>query len=209
MDASGNMPEYPTTFNIEVLNNQAPSIVAPETLNVYLDENCEAFVPDLESVVTISGCGVHLYEQMPAIDFVLSGVQTTTVNINVTDSQTNLLTQIQVNLNVVDTIAPNVEQMSNMSINQSDEMCSGYFDPQLILIAEDACDSGPEIILIDETEHIYEIGTHIIEYCSQDASGNTSDTLSFTLTVLDTELPAFMIVNDTIVCDINFHQNIY
>ena len=72
----------------------------------YVNENCEAPLPDLLPMVVVSdNCFVTSIIQTPAAGVIIT--QTTTVKIEATDDQGNL-SSVDVEVEILDTIAPTI-----------------------------------------------------------------------------------------------------
>lgn len=209
MDESGNMSTEPIAFQIQIINNQVPIVEGIQQTSLYLDNNCEIVVPDFSSSVQVTNCGQYSISQSINSGETLSGVQNTTIEIIITNLESNLSASHTIQLNLIDSIAPTLLQQEDLFIDQTIGECTGIFDPEEYLEASDACDTSVSIQLIGQDDNVFEIGTYEIMYFAIDESGNQSDTLSFHLTIEDTETPTFVEVNDTTVCDPLFQQIIY
>ncbi|MCG6190126.1 HYR domain-containing protein, partial [Maribellus maritimus] len=181
------------TATVEVVDNTPPSITCSSNITQSTDGgNCAAFVT-IPAPTTSDYCGIastinNYNNSSDASDTYPVG--TTTVEWTVTDNSGNIGTCSQT-ITVTDNEAPVITNCpSNITINNTLGSCEGtatWIEPS----ATDNCTSAANLTW--NRSHIpgstFPGGSTTVTYEVTDMSGNTSNVCSFTVTVLDQEVP--------------------
>jgi hypothetical protein len=194
-DAAGN--EATCTFNITVIDNEAPTITCPADITVNVDPGqCDA-------VVTYS---VPSADNCPGAVTVLTGglgsgatfpVGTTTESYEITDASGNTAT-CSFTVTVIDNELPQITCPADITVNVDPGQCGALvnFTPP---VGTDNCPAAVTSQLQGLTSgSLFPVGTTTQEYEVVDASGNTAS-CSFTVTVIDNEDPVITCPSDITV----------
>lgn len=193
-DAAGN--QATATQDVTVIDDQNPTIIAPADITVNVDpETCEGTIANLGTPITGDNCSIDNVSNDAPTTF---PVGTTTVTWTVEDGSGNSATDTQT-ITVIDNINPVILDLPNDTIVSNDTLlCSAVFN-----WTEPSADDNCPGVSITQTSGIangdvFPVGTNIIEYTAIDASGNSVST-TFTVTVIDDELPIITAPADTVI----------
>jgi Lectin C-type domain/HYR domain len=144
-DASGNSSSC--SFQITVLDSNAPLVICPGNQNINLNGSCTAVMPDYRSLVAASdNCtpvNNVLINQTPAPNTLLSGAGIQVVSMTATDASGNS-SICTFNLNKLDAIAPTIVCPSNLTVNAPANMCGAVVTFAAPTIADNcsSCTTG-------------------------------------------------------------------
>ncbi|MEO0038085.1 MAG: hypothetical protein RIQ59_1296 [Bacteroidota bacterium] len=185
------------SFTVNVIDNIAPTIVAPADLTLHVTTTCSLTGVNLGTPVILDNCaGTSVTSNAPAI----FPIGVTTITWTATDANGNVSTADQI-ITVVDTIAPAITFAAGHTITKSNTPGTcGYtvaglgFNP----IASDNC------TVVSMTHNYsawnnpntlegatFPIGTTTVVWTATDSNGNTS-TYTQTIIVNDIEIPVFV-----------------
>lgn len=177
-------------FELEVIDDQAPSLSCIADQNREVNDACEYLLEDFTSLLVYSdNCGILAIDQSPIHGTVLFAGQHE-VFIEVIDIHGNV-TSCSFFIDVVDTTPPTVQCQSNIVVNTDAGLCISSFTPQAPL-AESSCESF-DVLHDAPTE--FPIGTTTINWIVADEAGNQS-TCTQLVTVQDVELPVLECIAD-------------
>jgi gliding motility-associated-like protein len=196
-DASSNVTTC--SFNITVIDNQAPVIACPANISVNATAGTCAAVVNFVAPVGTDNCGGVVTTQTAGL---ASGstfpVGVTTQTFKATDASSNITT-CSFTITVVDNQPPVIACPSNISVNNDAGQCGAVvtFTPP---VGTDNC-SG---VVTTQTAGLasgstFPIGITTQTFTATDASSNVTS-CSFTIKVSDTELPV-------LACPINIYKN--
>lgn len=179
-DVSGNQGSC--SVQVSIQDDIAPSLVCPEIIEVFVDDNCEFEVPDISALATFSdNCDSNPgTSQNPAAGSTLSGTDNVNVNFEVSDASGNS-NSCSVTLVVSDDIAPVISNCPpDFSFVISADSCIGLVEVDE-LIALDNCtaveitnnynDGGAD------ASGSYQIGITEVTFMVSDENGNSSTCL--------------------------------
>lgn len=195
-DASGNTASC--SFQIEVIDGEAPSIDCPSDIIVSNDPGqCDAVVTFLIPTASDNCNLISIVQTAGPISGSTFSLDTTSVEYTATDAAGNTSTCV-FNIIVQDTTAPSITCPGDINITIPGNACSTiltYPDP----ILSDNC-SGTTFSLISgpASGDVVNAGIYTIELQAEDLAGNTT-TCTFTATVAETSLPIIVCPADTIV----------
>lgn len=193
-DDNGN--QTTATQEVTVVDDQNPTIIAPADITVNVDPGtCEGTVGDLGTPITGDNCSVaNVSNDAPAT----FPVGTTTVTWTVEDGSGNVATDVQ-EITVIDNIDPVILDLPNDTIVSNDTLlCSAEYT-----WTEPSADDNCPGFTITQTSGIangdaFPVGVNVVEYTATDAAGN-SVSATFTVTVIDDELPIITAPADTLI----------
>ncbi|MBK7761813.1 MAG: HYR domain-containing protein [Bacteroidetes bacterium] len=177
------------SFTITVIDNELPSITCPSNISVNNDPgNCSAVVTYTAPVGT-DNCPAATTAQIAGL---ASGatfpIGTTTNTFRVTDAAGNTAT-CSFTVTVIDNELPSITCPANISVNNDPGNCSAvvtYTAP----VGTDNCLAATTAQIAGlASGATFPIGTTTNTFRVTDAAGNTA-TCSFTVTVIDNELPS-------------------
>ncbi|MFT5236829.1 MAG: hypothetical protein ACI9M9_000417, partial [Flavobacteriaceae bacterium] len=196
-DVNGNTSTCTTIVTVE--DNVAPIANCAAPFTVQLDANGMASitVADIDNGST-DACGI-VSATIDVTDFTCADVGPNTVTLTVTDVNGNTST-CTATVTVEDTVAPIIVCPVDKTVNTDPGACFAivtYATP----IAIDACG----VVSIVHTSGLpsgsqFAVGPNVVEYTATDVNGNTS-VCSFTITVIDNELPMAVCQDITIQLD--------
>ncbi len=187
-DLAGNSSQC--SFTVTALDESAPTIDCPATFDVFLNASCQASIPDLyDEVVWSDNCSDFssmTFEQTPAIGSPINS--NTVVTYTVTDFSGNAST-CQIEIVVVDNIAPQLTCPSNQTLDANDACLSDLIDYTNLVVVIENCFFSDEVTLIQSpTAGTLISGANLITISGTDESGNASS-CDFTVTVIDVTDP--------------------
>ncbi len=179
-----------TTY-VTVTDNEAPSLTLPPSINLELDNNCNAIIPDMGMYATTNDnctttANIDISQNIAAGTIISSG---TVVMVTVTDESGNA-TSKNITVLIFDNIDPTITCPSNISV-QAD---AGYTTANITIpppVANDNCGSYTITNSFNGTANasgIYPQGPTTVTWNINDGWGNTN-TCSFTVTVNDSSSP--------------------
>lgn len=193
-DASGNTASC--SFTVTVLDTIAPTVTCPANLTVNNDPgSCDAVITFAATGAdNCSGVSITLTSGLASGSSFPLG--TTTNIMTATDASGNTATCL-FTLTVEDNEAPSITCPADMTVNNEDEVCGAF--PTFSVSATDNC----IVSNVTQTQGsasgaLFNIGTTTNEFTASDVSGNTA-TCSFTVTVLDAELPNLYCPQDKVL----------
>jgi gliding motility-associated-like protein len=199
-DESGNI----TTINfiLSVADTTAPVIIFSNEIQLEVNNNCVAFIPDYSAAANYNDCSAATVTQSSSIGALSQG-ESTIITLTATDIYGNTSTQ-EVLVTAIDATAPTIMQLPDTTITLSFGVCDVAYEINNAGAA-DNCDNSPTIEIVDNPA-TYSPGIYTIEYYAVDDSGNSSDTLSFILEIIDNNAPVFIPLDNNYytTCDINF-----
>jgi subtilisin-like proprotein convertase family protein len=121
-DASGNSTNC--TFNVNRVDNTAPTITCPGTQTLNLNATCTASLPDYTGFATLgaANCGATVVTQSPLPGTTVSGAGTTAVILTATDGSGNT-SSCTFNVNRVDVTAPAITCPANVIVSNTAGTC--------------------------------------------------------------------------------------
>jgi large repetitive protein len=171
------------TFTVNVLDTEPPVAICPPSVTVDTDPGLCSAVVAFNTNLSTDNCPGVTVSAVPASGSVFA-VGTTVVVITATDASGNSDT-CQFTVTVEDNEAPVALCPANITVDNDPGECGA--DVSFVLPAPtDNCGatSTPSIA----SGSFFEVGTEVVVVTATDASGN-SGSCSFTVTVLDAELP--------------------
>ncbi|HRI26987.1 MAG TPA: HYR domain-containing protein [Chitinophagales bacterium] len=199
-DGAGNTATC--SFNVVVLDQQAPSIVCPAPIvTTNLANTCSQFVTWASPLASDNCPGViNLTVSAPAsqgtgFGFGLFGVGTNTVVYTATDASNNTAT-CSFTITVTDTQLPVI---TNCPIGAIVNNTAGLCGANVNWIAPTASDNCPGVTLTatNAPGSFFGAGTTTVVYTATDAANNTA-TCSFNITVNDTQAPNVVCPNNIV-----------
>ena len=195
---------------IDANGNADSSIVIVTVLDTILPmiANCPA---DITVSTTINSCDAIVNWTLPTasdngqLDSLVSNFSngstfslgTTTITYVAYDQSMNTDT-CSFTITVIDSVAPIIANApSNISVSNDAGQC-GAVVAWTLPTATDNCQLD-SLIATNVSGTVFTIGTTTVTYIAYDAAMNT-DTISFTITVNDTELPTISCIADTTIC---------
>ncbi len=195
LDASNNLSSQQVT--VLILDTISPTLPTISTYTVYVDHNGMATLnPDSILSGSYDNCSLALtYDSL----FSCSDLGNNSIDITGTDPSGNTTVYSTI-VQVIDTLAPDLQTISTLDI---------YVDSNGIATVNDALiDNGTSdncsyTMFYIDTFDCSSIGTHNIQVWAEDNTGNVSDTSLISVNVLDTILPFFTSIPDTVylVCN--------
>lgn len=185
-DAAGNTAS--ASFNIIVIDNEAPMIVAPANITVNNDSGmCGAMVTYTAPVGTDNCSGATTVLTSGPASGAYFPLGTTTVTYTVTDGAGNM-NSASFTVTVIDAEGPELIAPATITVSNDSGLCYAvvnYTAP----VGLDSC-SGATTALVSGlgSGAQFPIGTTTETYTSTDGAGNTT-TVSFDVIVNDTEAP--------------------
>ena len=188
------------SFNITVVDNNAPEINCPNNSNVAADNSCEYLIPSYDTILNITDeCSSFTYSQSIAAGTILSGISSTQdIAILVTDLAGNS-NSCTFTIMVVDTLAPTISCPGDQTLD-----ITGFCEYTLpdfsgLVVASDFCDPAPVIsqslgigLTLDSI--------NTITMTVQDSSGNIA-TCTFNVIPNDTIAPTIICPNNDSTCN--------
>ncbi len=93
-------------FSLYVIDTISPSIICPDDFTLYVDENCEAVLPDLTGEATASdNCGIDSIGQSPVPGTILTAGDSISVDLTVYDENGNV-SNCFLSVVATDTVSP-------------------------------------------------------------------------------------------------------
>lgn len=194
-DEAGNIAQC--TLDATTVDTLDPTIICPSPIDLYVDNNCEALLPDYTGLgVTSDNCsGVLNVFQNPAPGTVVTPITDVIVFLDVVDEFGNT-SQCQFTQTVFDDIAP-VVTCPGDQIAVANNFCQGTLgDYTGLLSATDNC-TAPGSLIITQTPSPGTVftGTTSVTFNVEDEKGNTSS-CSINVTVDDQTPPTFNCPSD-------------
>jgi uncharacterized protein YrzB (UPF0473 family) len=184
-DVNGNTSTCTTTVTVE--DNVAPIANCAAPFTVQLDANGMASITvgDIENGST-DACGI-VSTTIDVTDFTCADVGANTITLTVTDVNGNTSTCTTI-VTVEDTVAAIIACPADITVNTLLGECIAvvtYATP----IAFDTCGVASVVLTSGlPSGSQFPVGPNVVEYTATDVNGNTS-VCSFTITVVDNELP--------------------
>ena len=191
------------TFNVVVLDTEAPTISCPAAQTLNLVASCSAPLGDYRSLATVNdncGAGGVTITQSPAAGTSVSGLGVTVVTLTATDAAGNS-TSCTFNVNKVDTTVPTITCPANITQNVSASSCNRNVNTpnpttsdncsvsQLTWTLTGATVASSPVTGINNVgNRSFNAGITTVTYTVTDASGNTAS-CSYTVTILENVLP--------------------
>ena len=195
LDASNNLSSQQVT--VLILDTISPTLPTISTYTVYLDNNGMATLnPDSILSGSYDNCSLALtYDSL----FSCSDLGNNTIDITGTDPSGNTTIYSTI-VQVIDTLAPDLQTNSTLDIYVDSNGLATINDA---LIDNGTIDNCSYTMFYTDTFDCSSIGIHNIQVWAEDNSGNLSDTNLVSVNVLDTILPFFTSIPDTIylVCN--------
>jgi len=177
-------------FDLEVIDDIAPSVSCISDQNRELNDACEYLLEDFTaSLVYSDNCELLTVSQSPIQGTALTAGENLVI-IEVTDIHGNV-TSCSFIVNVFDTTPPTVQCQSDIIVSADAGLCLSSFIPEAPLVS-DVC--GLFDISHDAPTE-FPIGTTTINWIVNDAAGNQSSCAQL-VTVVDTELPVLECISD-------------
>lgn len=175
---------------VTVLDNLAPSIVAPTAITVSASASCGVSGLDLGTPIAFDNCTTILVTNNAPNIFPLG---TTLVTWTVTDASGNIGSAIQ-RVNVVDQVAPTIIAPANIIVSAY----SNCTATGIVLGTPVVGDNCTIASVSNDAPSVYPIGSTIITWTVTDVSGNKATTTQ-KVTVNDTILPKISVPNNVVV----------
>ncbi|WP_085994307.1 HYR domain-containing protein [Oceanobacillus senegalensis] len=192
-DAAGNTSTC--TFSVTVNDTEPPEISCPDDIVVNNDPGeCGAMVTYTEPTVT-DNCTVVTFSCTPASGSFFP-VGTNTVTCTATDAAGNTA-ECTFTVTVNDTEPPEITCPDDIVVNNDPGECGAivtFPDP----IVQDNCPNST-VACTPSSGSFFPVGMTTVECTATDASGNSSDSCSFEVTVHDTEPPRISCSSDLLV----------
>lgn len=188
------------SFNVTVVDNQAPSITCPANITVNNDAGtCGAVVSYVAPTGTDNCAGASTTQIAGLASGSVFPVGTTTNTFKVTDAA-GLSTTCSFTVTVKDVETPSVTCPSNVSVNNDAGACGAVVN-YIAPIGTDNC-AGVTTTQIAglASGSLFPVGNTTNTFEVVDAAGNKTS-CSFTVTVADAELPTISAVNITVNAD--------
>ena len=194
-------------FNIAVEDLINPVITSTHNDQViYVDENCEATLPDFRSFVTATdNCTSEdnlTITQLPEAGIEISG-NSNNIILTVTDESGNS-NQVSFNVSVVDNIMPEILSVHNDQTVYVDDNCEFLLEDYTIFVtASDNCTPSNSLTISQEPVAGSSISgnINIVTLTVEDESGNTNE-VTFNVDVRDNIAPVITSIhNDITVTD--------
>jgi phosphatidylethanolamine-binding protein (PEBP) family uncharacterized protein len=203
-DESGNTDTC--SFTVTVEDNEAPELECPDGVEIVLDENCEAEIPDFrDSIVVSDNCTASQeidYSQTPPAGTIYEGVDTIPVTITVTDgSGNNNSTICTFDVELKDETAPELDCPDDITVEADEDCIYVVEDFTDQAIVTDNCSNSGEIVVTQEPAPGFEfegVGENEITITATDESGN-STTCVFTVELEDVTDPEIECPQDIVV----------
>ena len=198
-DVNGNISED-STF-VVILDTLAPAVFAGST-TVYLDSSGQ-FILDASTVDSGSydNCTLSSIYLSDSVFSCANVDSTWTVWFVAVDSFFNV-DSIQIQITVLDTIAPEITCQDSIILNNDTGQCGGIVSFSWPAVWDNC--SIDTLIQIDTTGldsgMFFPVGVTTLTYAVFDQSGN-SDTCSIIVEIIDTETPVLVCISDTSICD--------
>jgi hypothetical protein len=171
------------TFTVNVLDTEPPVAICPPSVTVDTDPGLCSAVVNFNTNLSTDNCPNVTTSAVPASGSVFL-VGTTVVVITATDASGNSDT-CQFTVTVEDNEVPLALCPANITVDNDPGDCGA--DVSFVLPAPtDNCSATSTASIASGS--FFEVGTEVVVVTATDVSGN-SDTCSFTVTVLDAELP--------------------
>jgi N-acetylneuraminic acid mutarotase len=186
-DAAGNHTSL--SQQISVIDNTPPTVSCPTTLpTLSVGANCQGAIPDVTGLISASdNCtpSASLTKSQNPSAGTMVGVGTQTVTVTFTDAAGNS-NQCAFTLNVVDNTAPTINCPATKTVE-----CAGPTGAAATFAAtaSDNCDTNPSAVCNPPSGSVFPKGSTPVTCSATDASGNSSSSCSFTVTVADTTPP--------------------
>ncbi|MEO7176334.1 MAG: HYR domain-containing protein [Saprospiraceae bacterium] len=210
-DSSGNTSSC--TFNVTVVDDEAPIITCPASLTVAVNNECEFRVENLNlNPIFSDNCGAtiaHNYIYGPNTNTLQGSIFETgiyTITWTATDEAGNSAT-CNFTLTVVDSTAPTFLNCppDTLTISNFVDNCLGsaiWSAP----IASDNCGTTVYQTQGPQPGQVLAVGFYTIQYVARDSFNNT-DTCQFVIRILDTQIPMIScpqnitVTTDNAVCN--------
>jgi gliding motility-associated-like protein len=178
-------------FIIEVIDNEAPVIVCPDTTGIITSINCSAPVTDLtaQALVTENCVGSISVLQSP-LPGSLRPAGLHQIVLTATDINGNSA-QCHAQVLIIDTEPPTIVCPADTALDANADVCGTNHDPQIT--GTDNC--GFTTVWTDHPGQWYSSGNTTVTAYASDASGNQS-TCSFQVNVVDVTPPALQCPQD-------------
>jgi hypothetical protein len=190
-DPSGNTANC--SFTVTVNDNQPPVITCPSNIVVNNTTGQCSAVVNFNVTATDNCTTVNVVSTPPSGSTFPVG--TTTVNATATDTAGNTAT-CSFTVRVNDTQAPTVSCPKSIVVGNTPGQCSAVVN--FTATANDNC-PGATVSCTPATGSAFPVGTTSVSCTATDASGNTSPSCSFTVTVNDTQSPTVMCPSNIVV----------
>lgn len=183
-DASGNTSSC--TFQVNVVDNTAPTITCPGPQTLILNASCQATLPNYTGMATTSdNCSAVTVTQSPAIGSTVSGTGTTTITLTATDATGNT-TSCTFTLTKIDNIAPTITCPATQTV-PGNASCQGTLGNYTgMAVTSDNCSA----VTVTQSPAAGTLisGSQVVTLTATDASGNASN-CTFTVNVIDNSAP--------------------
>ena len=186
-DASGNFGS--ASFNLNVVDDMAPSVIAPADRTLALDAACELLVPDFSSEWTVTdNCDASPFVlQIPGAGATWSGTGVQIVQVFASDAAGNSTIET-FNVTLIDDLSPSVtwtDGDQNISLDASCEVTVPDYTISASLTVADNCDASPSVVQSPAAGTVITApGSVVVTITATDISGNDGAT-SFTLFAVD------------------------
>ena len=186
-DAAGN--NSTCTFTVTVTDDESPIIISPGTMIVNAEDTLDSAVVNFNVMVT-DNCSATVVTDPPSGSVFPIGI--TTVECIATDAAGNK-THRSFNVKVKDVTPPKVHCPADMIINMIPGDC--YVPINFVVSASDNQNANVNVHSNPSPGSSFPVGTTIVHSVASDSSGN-STSCSFSVTVIDTELPVLSVPNN-------------
>lgn len=180
-----------SSFVLEV-NNITPIINCPSSLNIYLNNDCNALVPDVSSnIISGGGCSGITFTQIPAVGSIINS----NTNINFTASNiSGVSSTCSISGILVDTIKPTIVCPRDTIVNTNSSLCLNFYDTlgEAVPSVSDNC-----MILFTENDYnssssiqntLFNLGDYNIKWSVRDTANNVSECIQ-TISIVDLVKP--------------------
>ncbi len=190
-------PVQTCSFDITINDTESPTAVC-QNITVQLDAtgNVSITAADVDGGST-DACGIDTVA-IDISDFTCTDIGPNNVTLTVTDVNGNVSTCVAV-VTVEDDLPPTIACPANITVNTDTGICSAVVNfPSAV--AFDNCD-----VTVAQTAGLasgsnFPVGVNTVEFTATDDGANTT-VCSFTITVIDNELPTMVCQNITIQLD--------
>ncbi|MDG1158487.1 MAG: HYR domain-containing protein, partial [Flavobacteriales bacterium] len=180
------------SFEVNITDDEAPSVTCQQDINEYVDSNCEFILPDYTiNAITTDNCdNAPVLTQLPLPGTLVSSANhVELITITSTDMYGNS-NSCSFNVTLIDTIAPSIVCIEDQ-IEYANELCEFTLpDYTGMTLSDDNC-STPVITQVPAAGTIFSLGEVEITMTSTDPDGN-STACTFMLTILDNTPPSVL-----------------
>ncbi len=203
-DVNGNSSICTTVVTVE--DNVAPQANCAAPFTIQLDANGMASITiaDIDNGST-DACGIAS-TTIDITDFDCSNVGPNTVILTVTDNNGNVSTCTTI-VTLEDSIAPSIACPADVTVNTDPGNCSTIVNFPMPITSDNCGVATVVQTMGDPSGSPFPVGVNIIEFTATDVNGNTN-ICSFTITVIDNELPTMVCQNITIQLDASGNASI-